>query len=66
MEKKLLTPQQVADYMQVDFRTVYLLLRSGELPGIKVGRVWRIRPEDLEDFLQKNIKQGKGDRPGDM
>ncbi len=56
MENKLLTPQQVADYMQVDFRTVYNLLRRGKLKGIKVGRVWRIAPEDLEHFLNISNK----------
>lgn len=57
MNDKLFTPQQVADYLQVDFRTVYGLLRSGKLKGVKVGRVWRVRPEDVESYLRQNIKQ---------
>jgi len=60
MEGKLLTPQEVADFLQVDFRTVYQLLRSGKLGGVKVGRVWRIRPQDVEEYL-KTYSNRKGD-----
>jgi excisionase family DNA binding protein len=65
MEAKLLTPQQVADFLQVDFRTVYHLLRTGKLAGVKVGRVWRIRPEDVEEYLRSysNRKAGKPEAP---
>lgn len=61
MQGKLMTPQQVADFLQVDFRTVYHLLRSGKLSGVKVGRIWRIRPEDVEEYLRaySNRKVGK-------
>ena len=52
MNDKLLTAQQVADYLQVDFRTVYTLLRSGKLKGVKVGRVWRIPQSALDEFLK--------------
>ncbi len=54
MNGKLLTPQQVADYLQVDFRTIYSLLRSGELIGAKIGRVWRIKPEEIDNYLTRN------------
>lgn len=54
MNNKLFTAQQVADYLQVDFRTVYLWLRSGKLKGIKVGRVWRITQSALDEFLKNN------------
>jgi len=53
LDNKLLTAQQVADYLQVDFRTVYALLRSGKLQGVKVGRVWRISRAALDEFLNR-------------
>ncbi|TMB70116.1 MAG: helix-turn-helix domain-containing protein [Chloroflexi bacterium] len=51
MNEKLLTPEQVAERLQVTERTVYDWLRRGKLPALKLGRLWRIRPEDLEAFL---------------
>ena len=52
MNEKLLTPEQVAERLQVTERTVYAWLRRGNLPALKLGRLWRIRPEDLETFLE--------------
>ena len=52
MNEKLLTPEQVAERLQVTERTVYGWLRRGNLPALKLGRLWRIRPEDLEGFLE--------------
>ena len=52
MNEKLLTPEQVAEGLQVTERTVYGWLRRGTLPALKLGRLWRVRPEDLEAFLE--------------
>ena len=35
-------------------RTVYGWLRRGKLPALKLGRLWRIRPKDLEGFLENS------------
>ena len=56
MNEKLLTPEQVAERLQVTERTVYGWLRRGKLPALKLGRLWRIRPEDLEAFLENARK----------
>jgi excisionase family DNA binding protein len=59
-DEKLLTPEQVADRLQVTVQTIYTWIRSGYLPSIKVGRLWRIRPDDLEDFIKQQKHQGSG------
>jgi excisionase family DNA binding protein len=56
MEKKLLTPAQVAERLQVTERTVYTWLRGGRLRGLRAGRLWRVREEDLEAFLGAGTK----------
>jgi len=56
MNEKLLTPEQVAERLQVTERTVYGWLRHGKLPALKLGRLWRIRPDDLETFLENARK----------
>lgn len=42
-----MTPEQVAETLQIDRRTVYNKLKSGELKGTKLGDSWRIKSEDL-------------------
>ncbi len=44
-----LTPEEVRQILRFkEIRTVYLKLRSGELAGVKFGRVWRVRRSAVE------------------
>ena len=52
MSEKLLTPTQVAERLQITERTVYEWIRGGKLTALKLGRLWRIRQDDLEAFLE--------------
>ncbi len=45
---RFLTPEEVADLLRVSRRTVYNWLRAGQLPAIRIGKVWRIRREDID------------------
>jgi excisionase family DNA binding protein len=62
MENRLLTPEEVARQLRVTQQTVYNWLQSGRLPGIKMGRLWRIDPADL-DRWKHNARAGEGPRP---
>ena len=53
-EKKLLTPTQVAQHLQVNERTVTQWLRKGHLRGFKIGKEWRVSARDLEAFLERS------------
>jgi excisionase family DNA binding protein len=48
----LFTAEQVAAILQLSPKTIKDWLRAGKLPGYKIGRVWRVRQEDLEAFIQ--------------
>ncbi len=50
-QHQLLTVEEAAAYLRVTPPTVYRLLRAGKLPGVKVGRQWRVRLADLEALL---------------
>ena len=48
-EADVLTAEQLAEFLQVDEKTVRSLAAKGDLPGRKVGRHWRFsRPAVLE------------------
>ena len=53
MTEKLLTPDQVAERLQMSKLTIMDYLRKGKLKGIKFGRLWRIREEALEEFIKE-------------
>lgn len=48
---ELLTAEDVADYLRVAPNTVYRWCRDGKLTAIKLGKDWRITPQDLDQFL---------------
>ena len=50
----LLTPEQVAGILQVHVLTVYGYIRQGKLDAIRLGRSYRIPPQDLEQFIESN------------
>jgi excisionase family DNA binding protein len=56
MSENLLTPEEAAERIAVSPRTLRDWLRSGELRGVKVGKLWRVRPADLEAFIEPASK----------
>lgn len=48
MNEELLTVDEVADILRTTPNTIYRWLRAGKLPGVKIGKEWRIRRETLE------------------
>jgi excisionase family DNA binding protein len=60
MPEKLMTLEQVAEYLNVDRFTVYRLLSKKALPAFKVGNQWRFKRKMIEAWLMKNANvQGK-------
>jgi len=52
----VMTPQQVAEYLQVHIKTVYSWVNGGELKASKLGpRSFRVRKEDIESFLEERL-----------
>ena len=50
---RLLNIHAVARYLGVSIRTVYRLVRRGELRAFKVGAVWRFSQQDLDAMLAR-------------
>ena len=60
VDEQLYTPQEVADYLKVDVRTVYRWLRDGELNSLRFRREYRISETDLRDFLERHRTRPEG------
>lgn len=50
----LFTPEEVAERLNVQSRTVRDWLRSGKMRGVKAGRLWRIEETAFKEFLKDN------------
>lgn len=59
MFKPMLTVTEVADAMKVTTRTVGDWIRDKKLRASKVGRDWRINPDDLTAFINASANVEK-------
>ncbi len=59
---RYLTVMEVADVMRVSKMTVYRLLHSGELPGVRVGRSFRVPQDALDAYLRSSMSASPADQ----
>lgn len=48
IENEYLTPKEVMSLLYIGHNTFYKLVNSGELPAFRLGKLWRVRREDLK------------------
>ena len=52
--RPFLSVEEVAEHLGVNYQLIYRLVRSGKLPAVRLGRVYRIRSDDLDAYLARN------------
>ena len=60
MPCEIMTADQVAEFLQVSRDMIYRLATRGELPGRKVGRIWRFSRDAIAEFMRGEVAE----RPG--
>jgi len=58
MDESFLTTEEVLEYLQVNLRTVYRLIKAGRIPAVRVGRQWRFRKRDIDAWLESQRPRG--------
>jgi excisionase family DNA binding protein len=58
MDESFLTTEEVLEYLQVNLRTVYRLIKAGKIPAVRVGRQWRFRKRDIDAWLETQRPRG--------
>ena len=53
MRSELLTVKEVAKILRVSNMTVYRLVKSKQLPAIRVGKNYRIKESDVNRYLDR-------------
>ncbi len=56
MDSPSMTVREVANYLNVDEKTVYRLAQKGELPGFKVAGTWRFKRQDIDQWIEDQKK----------
>jgi excisionase family DNA binding protein len=59
--KEFYSLEEVADLLGVNYQLIYKLVRSGQLPAARLGKVYRVSRRDLDAYLeQSKTHQGGG------
>ena len=59
-KNKFYSLEEVADLLGVTYQLIYKLVRSGEMPALRVGKMYRITGDDLDAYLNKSrVKSGE-------
>jgi excisionase family DNA binding protein len=59
--KRLLSADELARELGVGRTTAYSLLWSGAIPSMKMGRLRKVRREDVEAFIEGRMERGERD-----
>ena len=53
LSSAFLTTEEVLGCLKVNPRTIYRLIKSGDLPAVRIGRRWRFRRADLDEWIER-------------
>ena len=46
--------EDVAEMLGVTYQLIYRLVRAGELPAVRLGKLYRVSRVDLDGYLERN------------
>jgi excisionase family DNA binding protein len=52
---RLLKPDEVASFLNISRSFAYHLLEIGAIPTVRFGKACRVRPQDLDAYIERNI-----------
>ena len=53
---RLLKPGEIATTLNISRSFAYHLLQTGAIPVVRLGKAVRVRPQDLERYIEKNLQ----------
>ena len=54
-ENSLLRPSDVAARLNISKSFAYRLMQTGEIPVVRIRAACRVRPRDLEEYIERNV-----------
>ena len=63
MADEIMTVKQLAEYLKLNYQTVYKKVQKGEIPASKIGKVWRFQKSIIDHWLSEEKAVTKPDTP---
>lgn len=54
IESEFMSLENVAEMLGVTYQLIYRLVRSGELPAVRLGKLYRVSRQDLDGYLERS------------
>jgi excisionase family DNA binding protein len=66
LKSRWLSVDEIADYLGVKADTVYKWLQRKDMPGHKVGRLWKFQTAEIDKWVRKGgaAPDWRGERQG--
>lgn len=55
MNNEIMTIKQLAEYLKLNYQTVYKKAQKREIPGSKIGRGWRFQKIVIDRWLSEEL-----------
>ena len=56
MTREIMSLEEAAEYLGLNKRTVYNLVKKGVVPATKIGRQWRAKKENIDSMFKESRK----------
>ena len=60
VEENLLTPEDVSEILKISRAMAYVLMKRGEFPVVKIGKMVRVRRVDMDRYIQEKAASNAG------
>lgn len=58
--KEFYSLEEVAELLGVNYQLIYKLVRSGQLPAARIGKVYRVTRKDLDAYIEQSKRHAGG------
>jgi len=56
MKERLLSVGEICKYFGISRDTVYKWIETKGLPAYRLGRLWKFKQKDVDEWLEKNAR----------
>jgi len=53
-DQKFLSPQEIAEELEISKMTALKLIKNGEIQGLKIGRQYKVPVDSFKNFIEKS------------
>lgn len=64
MDERWLTDDDICKYLNVSNETVYKWIEQRAIPGHRVGRRWKFKQDEVDEWVLSGGAADKSDQPG--